>query len=149
MVVSMLCICSIGSKLNVDFSDATGQIIYGSRGSFEFNLISCFPSTYKNRPNGARIDIAQAFANVKLGYVRLPDGNDLESPTILEPVYAGYSLNGKAVPQDQLQPYINEVIKELDFLTASSENNRMGALRKRLGRRQPFEIRYIDICNED
>ncbi|CAF1576688.1 unnamed protein product [Adineta ricciae] len=32
----------------------------GARGDFEFNLISCFPSTFNNRPNGARADIAQA-----------------------------------------------------------------------------------------
>ncbi|CAF1576697.1 unnamed protein product [Adineta ricciae] len=64
-------------------------------------------------------------------------------------VYAGYSLDGKPVPQDQLQPYIDEVIKELDFLTASADDNRMGALRKRLGRSQPFDIRYVEIGNED
>ncbi|CAF1624535.1 unnamed protein product [Adineta ricciae] len=167
-----------------------------SEGNFEFNLISSFPSTFKNRPNGARKDIAQAFADLKPGFVRLPGGNDLEGPSIPErfiwnntvgllenrpgrrgtwtgyntegfgllelltftedigatpilAVYAGYSLDGKAVPEDQLQPYIDEVIKELDFLTASADNNEMGALRKRLGRSQPFDIRYVEIGNED
>jgi alpha-N-arabinofuranosidase len=38
-----------------------------SVGDFEFNLISLFPPTYKDRENGARIDIAQAFANLKPG----------------------------------------------------------------------------------
>ncbi|CAF1402472.1 unnamed protein product [Adineta ricciae] len=32
-----------------------------SKGNFEFNLISCFPPTFKNRTNGVRIDIAQRF----------------------------------------------------------------------------------------
>ncbi|CAF1113755.1 unnamed protein product [Rotaria sordida] len=168
----------------------------GSKGDFEFNLVSCFPPTYKNRVNGARIDIAQAFADLKPGYVRLPGGNDLEGLTIPErfiwnntvgllenrpgrrgtwtgyntegfglielftfvedigatpvlAVYAGYSLDGKAVPQDELQPYIDEVIKELDFLTASASNNSMGVLRERLGRSQPFDIKYVEIGNED
>ncbi|CAF1096502.1 unnamed protein product [Adineta steineri] len=226
-----------GGKLNVGFSDSTGQIIYGistldiskapiniwfyysfdiivfsaapstknfffiefplgSKGEFEFNLISCFPPTYKNRPNGARFDLAQTFADLKPGFIRLPGGNDLEGPSIPErfiwnntvghlenrpgrrgtwagyntegfglielitfaedigavpilAVYAGYSLDGKAVPQDQLQPYIDEVVKELDFLTASANDNRMGALRKQLGRSEPFDIRYVEIGNED
>jgi alpha-N-arabinofuranosidase len=168
----------------------------GSNGDFEFNLISCFPPTFKNRTNGARIDIAQAFADLKPGFVRLPGGNDLEGLSVPErfiwndtigllenrpgrrgtwqgyntegfglielltftedigaipvlAVYAGYSLDGHAIPEDQLQPYIDEVINELDFLTASADDNRMGALRKRLGRSEPFDIKYVEIGNED
>jgi alpha-N-arabinofuranosidase len=168
----------------------------GSQGDFEFNLISCFPPTFKNRINGARIDIAQAFADLKPGYLRLPGGSDLEGLTIPQrfiwnntvgllenrpgrkgtwtgyntggfglielatfaedigatlglAVYAGYSLEKQSVPQDQLQPYIDEVINELDFLTASADNNPMGALRKRLGRNAPFDIKYVEIGNED
>ena len=56
----------------------------GSKGDFEFNLISCFPPTYKGRVNGARIDIAQALADVKPGIVRLPSGSDIEGLTIPE-----------------------------------------------------------------
>ncbi|CAF1017895.1 unnamed protein product [Rotaria sp. Silwood1] len=157
-------------KLNIGFSNSSGQIIYGSKGDFEFNLISCFSPTYKNRPNGARIDIAQAFADLKPGYVRLPGGRrgtwtgydtkgfglielltfvvDIGATPVLA-VYVEYSLDRKAVPPDQLQPYIDEVIKELDFLTASASNNRMGALRVRLDRSQPFDIKYVGIGNED
>ena len=167
-----------------------------SEGEFEFNLISCFPPTYKNRPNGARTDLAQVFADLKPGFVRLPGGNDLEGLSIPERfiwnntigplqnrpgrrgtwvgyntegfgllemltftedigatpilgVYAGFSLNGQAVPPDQLQPYVDEVIRELDFLTALAHNNEMGALRKSLGRTEPFDIRFVEIGNED
>ncbi|CAF1345507.1 unnamed protein product [Adineta ricciae] len=172
------------------------QFPSGSQGDFEFNLISCFPPTFKNRPNGARNDIAQVFSDLKPGCVRLPGGDDLEGLSIPErfiwnntigflenrpgrrgrwigyntqgfgllelltftedigatpilAVYAGYSVDGKAVPEDQLQPYIDEVINELDFLTASADSNKMGGLRKRLGRSQPFDIRYVEIGNED
>jgi len=31
-----------------------------SNGTLDFNLISLFPPTYKNRKNGLRIDIAEA-----------------------------------------------------------------------------------------
>lgn len=168
----------------------------GSQGDFEFNLISCLPPTFQNRPNGARMDLAQAFADLKPGFVRIPGGNDLEGPSIPErfiwnntvgalenragrrgtwtgyntegfgllelmtlvedigatavlAVYAGYSLNRQAVPLPDLQPYIEEVIREIDFLTASATNNRMGALRAQLGRRNPFDLRYVEIGNED
>ncbi|CAF2773308.1 unnamed protein product [Rotaria sp. Silwood2] len=61
-------------------------------------------------------------------------------------VYARYSLNGKVVPQDERQPYIDEVIKELNFLTVPASNNSMGALHERLGRSQPFDIKYVEIA---
>ncbi len=168
----------------------------GSNGSFEFNLLSCFPPTYKDHVNGARADIAQAFADLKPGFVRLPGGDDLEGLSVPErfiwndtigslenrpgrrgrwtgfntegfglielmtfvedigatpvlAVYAGYSLDQKPVPKDQLQPYIDEVVKELDFLMAPATNNSMGALRARLGRSKPFNIKYVEIGNED
>ncbi|CAF4998166.1 unnamed protein product, partial [Rotaria sp. Silwood1] len=168
----------------------------GSSGEFEFNLISCFPPTYKNRMNGARIDIANTFAELKPGFIRLPGGNDLEGHSISErfiwnktigsleyrpgrkgtwtgyntqgfglielltfaedigaipilAVYAGYSLDQKSVPKDELQPYIDEVIDEIEFLTAPAHKNRMGALRASLGRQEPFNIKYVEIGNED
>jgi alpha-N-arabinofuranosidase len=168
----------------------------GSKGEFEFNLISCFPLTYKDRPNGARIDIAKAFVELKPGFIRLPGGNDLEGHSILErfiwnltigplvyrsgrkgtwtgyntggfglvelltfaedigaepilAVYAGFSLDGRSVPKDELQPYIDEVINEIEFLIAPADQNRMGALRASLGREEPFRIKYVEIGNED
>jgi alpha-N-arabinofuranosidase len=35
-----------------------------SGGSLDFNLISLFPPTYKNRKNGLRVDIAEALADM-------------------------------------------------------------------------------------
>ena len=172
------------------------QFPKGSSGDFDFNLISCFPLTYKNRINGARIDIAQAFADLKPGFIRLPGGNDLEGRSIssrfiwnntigplenrpgrkgtwtgyntegfgliemmtfaedigatpILGVYAGYSLDGQSIPENRLQPFIDQVIDEIDFLTAPAIGNRMGALRARLGRQQPFSIKYVEIGNED
>ena len=180
---------SVSNQLFVEFPP-------GSNGDFEFNLISCFPPTFKDRINGARKDIAQVFADLKLGFVRLPGGNDVEGRSISErfiwnetigplenrpgrrgswvgyntegfglielltfvedigalpllAVYAGYSLDGRSVPENQLQPYIDEVVDEINFLTASATENSMGALRARLGRSKPFDIRYVEIGNED
>jgi alpha-L-arabinofuranosidase len=43
-----------------------------------FNLISLFPPTYKNRPNGLRIDLAEALADLKPKYIRIPGGNSIQ-----------------------------------------------------------------------
>jgi alpha-L-arabinofuranosidase len=52
-----------------------------SGGSLDFNLVSLFPPTYKNRPNGNRIDIMNALAELKPKFFRLPGGNMLEGNT--------------------------------------------------------------------
>lgn len=47
-------------------------------GRFWFNLVSLFPPTYQNTPNGNRPDIMQLLADMKPGFLRFPGGNYLE-----------------------------------------------------------------------
>lgn len=47
-------------------------------GSYWFNLVSLFPPTYNNRPNGNRIDLMKLMANMKPTFLRFPGGNFLE-----------------------------------------------------------------------
>jgi alpha-N-arabinofuranosidase len=47
-------------------------------GTYWFNLVSLFPPTFNNRPNGNRSDIMQLMANMKPKFLRLPGGNFLE-----------------------------------------------------------------------
>ncbi|KAH7625864.1 glycoside hydrolase superfamily [Sordaria sp. MPI-SDFR-AT-0083] len=51
-------------------------------GSLDFNLISLFPPTYKNRPNGLRVDLMEALAAMKPKFLRFPGGNMLEGNTL-------------------------------------------------------------------
>lgn len=51
-------------------------------GSLDFNLISLFPPTYKNRSNGLRVDIMEALAALKPKFLRFPGGNMLEGNTL-------------------------------------------------------------------
>jgi alpha-N-arabinofuranosidase len=51
-------------------------------GVIYFNLVSLFPPTYKNRPNGNRPDIMQLLAEMHPSFLRLPGGNYLEGNTI-------------------------------------------------------------------
>lgn len=63
-------------------------------------------------------------------------------------MYAGYSLGGTSVPEDQLGPYIQEVLNELEYLMGD-EFTTYGALRTKHGHPEPFKINYIEIGNED
>jgi len=47
-------------------------------GSLNFNLLSLFPETYKNRPNGLRKDLMEALAELSPSYFRFPGGNNIE-----------------------------------------------------------------------
>jgi alpha-N-arabinofuranosidase len=49
-----------------------------------FNLLSLFPPTYNDRPNGLRVDLMEAMAALKPSHFRLPGGNNLEG---LQPPY--------------------------------------------------------------
>ncbi|KAK0649122.1 glycoside hydrolase superfamily [Cercophora newfieldiana] len=51
-------------------------------GALDFNLISLFPPTYNNRPNGLRPDLVEAFKALKPRWLRLPGGNMLMGNTI-------------------------------------------------------------------
>ena len=47
-------------------------------GTVWFDLVSLFPPTYHNRPNGNRIDIMETLAGMKPSFLRFPGGNYVE-----------------------------------------------------------------------
>jgi len=53
-------------------------------GVYYFNLVSLFPPTYNNQPNGFRIDLMQMLVNMKPKFLRFPGGNFLEGPKITD-----------------------------------------------------------------
>ncbi|MGD1087012.1 MAG: alpha-L-arabinofuranosidase C-terminal domain-containing protein [Verrucomicrobiota bacterium] len=53
-----------------------------SPGTIFFNLVSLFPPTYNNRPNGNRPDIMQLLADMHPSFLRFPGGNYLEGNTV-------------------------------------------------------------------
>src|SRR5262249_46404908 len=52
----------------------------GTPGTIWFSLVSLFPPTYKNRPNGNRADIMELLAGLKPAFLRFPGGNYVEGP---------------------------------------------------------------------
>jgi alpha-L-arabinofuranosidase len=51
-------------------------------GTVWLGLVSLFPPTWKNRPNGFRPDLMQMLVDLKPAYLRFPGGNYLEGGTI-------------------------------------------------------------------
>jgi alpha-N-arabinofuranosidase len=48
------------------------------KGPLNFNLLSLFPPTWNDRPNGNRIDLMQALVDQKPSAFRIPGGNNVE-----------------------------------------------------------------------
>ncbi|QRV94887.1 alpha-L-arabinofuranosidase [Ceratobasidium sp. AG-Ba] len=183
-------------RVTADGANAAGKTLY-------FGMFSLFPPTYKNRPNGMRIDLAEAMAATKPGVWRFPGGNNLEGMSIdnrwkwnetrhsletrpgrfanwgypntdglglleyldwaedlgAEPilgVWAGLAIGDYSnlstfpvVPEGQLEPYVQEVINEIHFITGDAKTNEWGKLRAKYGRVKPYKLKYIEIGNED
>jgi alpha-L-arabinofuranosidase len=158
--------------------------------------ISLVPPTFKNRPNGARKDIAQKLADLHLGLFRIPGGNYLEGNTPatrfawkntigpmedrpghqntawgywstdgfgineylqlaedigaqpLLAVYAGYTLNGQHVPEDQYEPVITDALDEIEYAIGDTSTT-WGARRAADGHPAPYDLRYVEVGNED
>lgn len=55
-----------------------------SQGTLWFNLVSLFPPTYNNRPNGNRPDLMKLLAAMHPSFLRFPGGNYLEGNSIKE-----------------------------------------------------------------
>jgi len=58
-------------------------VIYATRrGSLWLTLVSLFPPTFNNRPNGTRPDIMRMLADLKPSFLRFPGGNYVEGDTV-------------------------------------------------------------------
>ena len=57
-------------------------ITVGHTGTLWLNLVSLFPPTYHDRPNGNRIDLMEKLAAIHPAFLRFPGGNYLEGDHI-------------------------------------------------------------------
>lgn len=179
---------NINNSLLLTYEATSGDVL-------NFNLLSLFPPTYKDRPNGNRPDLMEALAGLNAKYLRIPGGNNLEGESEglqwnwtatlgdlterpgrwgdwgyqntdgiglveymlwcqdlgLEPVlavFAGYWLDKTAAPEDEMQQYVDSAMNELEFLMGDSSTT-WGAQRIALGYPDPFNIKFVEVGNED
>lgn len=57
-------------------------ITTGKPGTVWLSLVSLFPPTWKDRPNGLRPDLMQMLVDLKPAFLRFPGGNYLEGDTV-------------------------------------------------------------------
>jgi len=178
-------------------TDGRLAISAASGGRFWLSLVSLFPPTYKNRPNGFRVDIMEKLAAMKPRFIRFPGGNYVEGNTLWErfdwkatigplpfrgghpscwgyrstdgmgllefmgwcedlgaqpvlAVFAGYSLRQQCVePGPLLEPYVQDALDEIEFLTGDAKTTYWGGRRAQCGHPEPFMLTYVEIGNED
>ena len=67
-------------------SEVTGAnrfVLYASApGEVYFDVVTLMPPTWKNRPNGLRLDLAEKLAALKLRYIQFPGGCTAESASM-------------------------------------------------------------------
>ena len=72
---------------------------------------------------------------------------DLHMQPVLA-VFAGYALNGEHVTGDKLQPFIEDALDEIEYVTGDA-STKWGAQRAADGHPAPFPLSYVEIGNED
>ena len=60
------------------------QLLLGQPGTISFQLVSLFPPTYNNRPNGFRPELMEKMAGLHPHFLRLPGGNYLEGDQLAD-----------------------------------------------------------------
>jgi alpha-L-arabinofuranosidase len=63
-------------------------------------------------------------------------------------VWAGLYLKKEVIAQADLQPYIQDALNQIEFITGSASTT-WGAKRAALGYPNPWKLTYIEIGNED
>ena len=72
---------------------------------------------------------------------------DLDMEPILA-IWAGHTLDGTVISQADLQPYVDSVLNELEYITGDA-STQYGALRAQYGHPDPWKINYVEIGNEE
>lgn len=49
------------------------------------------------------------------------------------------------VPQQDLQPYVDDVLNEIEFIVGDAKTTKGGKLRASLGRTEPYALRFIEM----
>ncbi|PSN70732.1 glycoside hydrolase [Corynespora cassiicola Philippines] len=78
-------------------------------------------------------------------YLEWAEDMDLQ---IVLGVWAGLALNGDVTPQEDLQPFIDDALNEIEFVRGPADSP-WGSRRAELGHPEPFELNYVEIGNED
>lgn len=178
--------------------DCIFKLTFSNSGTLELDVVSLFPPTYKDRPNGMRRDLAEMLAALKPAFVRFPGGCFIEGsgseddnrrfewkktigPIEERPGHYNYNWgypctdgmgfheflqltedlgaeplfvvniglgHGYAVDYTQIDEYIREALDALEYCNGDVTTE-WGAKRAANGHPEPFNMRLIEIGNEN
>jgi alpha-L-arabinofuranosidase len=195
--------CDLTTSGIMSVTGANRFVIYASStGQVFFDVVTLMPPTWKNRPNGLRLDLAEKLTALKLKYIQFPGGCTAESAGMdtcwnwknsigpleerpgstrnrwgykndlyfgldeylqlcedlgAEPLYvtsSGISENPGdkewfgICPLDQMQPIITDILDLLEYCNGPT-STKWGAKRAANGHAAPYELKYIEIGNEN
>lgn len=70
----------------------------------------------------------------------------------LSGIWSGISISNYSdlttwpiVPQEDLQPFIDDALNEIEFIVGDAETSVWGQLRASLGRTEPYQLRLIEV----
>lgn len=163
-------------------------------GSVWFDVVSLFPPTFHNRPNGLREDLAKMIKEMKPRFVRFPGGCFVEGAAMAtafrwkttigkieeraghqnlwgyrttdgmgyheflqlcedlgaEPLYVvniGIAHKDN-IPLDELDSWVQDVLDAIEYANGDITTT-FGAMRAANGHPEPFNLKYIEIGNEN
>lgn len=190
----------ITAEITATGSDVSGYfaLTADKEGIFMIDMVSLFPPTYKDRPNGCRIDLAEKLEAMKPAFVRFPGGcfvegqyengktNRFEWKKTIGPIEErlghrnvnwNYNVSdglgfhellqltedlgaeplfvvnmgmghGWMEPYDQIEEYIDEALDAIEYCNGDVTTE-WGAKRAANGHPEPFNMRLIEIGNEN
>ena len=181
-------------------NEAQGRLMLRSsvKGVLYLDVVSLFPPTFKNRPNGCREDLAQMLADLHPRFMRFPGGcyiegayadgatNRFEWKKSVGPIEErpghlnrnwGYKVTDGLgyhellqlaedlgahalfvvnmgighdwkVDEDNIDPFIQEALDAIEYANGSATETFYGRLRAQNGHPEPFDLKYLEISNE-
>ncbi|MCD8207149.1 MAG: arabinosidase, partial [Bacteroidales bacterium] len=188
----------IKAELQSSANDSDAILVIASNSSSDFclDMVSLFPPTYKNHPNGLRADLAEMLEELHPAFMRFPGGCFVEGRgtpdnafrwerTIgpieerpghdntnwgyrtsdglgfheylqlaedinAEPLYVCNIgiWHGGVTPLEETGTWVEECLNALEYANGLT-TSKYGALRAQNGHPEPFNLKYIEIGNEN
>lgn len=186
-------------KIRCTGNDAQARfaLTFNTKGKVFLDMVSLFPPTYKDRPNGMRKDLMERLLAMKPGFMRFPGGCFVEGENIeghitqwhwkesvgpveerkpyynvwrywntnglgfheylqlaedlgAEPLYVTSVgvWHGGFAPHDSIEYYVQDVLDAIEYANGDA-TTKYGAMRIANGHPEPFNLKMIEIGNEN
>jgi len=184
------------AKITANANDPTAKLVLltNKTGTLWFDVVSLFPPTFNNRPQGLRSDLGTLVKNIKPKFMRFPGGCFVEGDYMdnafrwkqslgkIEERPGHYNLwqyrttdgigyheylqfcedigatplfvanvgiaHGDNIPLGELQPWIQDALDAIEYANGDV-TTKYGAMRAANGHPAPFNLKYIEIGNEN